>query len=63
MRVERGESQRAIAAAAAITVHHLSKIEHGRTNPTWASVTALARALGSTVAEIAVRFEEEHRTG
>ena len=58
MRVERAETQRALAAAAGMSVAHLSKVEHGITNPTWASVTAIAAALRSPVHELAVRFEE-----
>jgi transcriptional regulator with XRE-family HTH domain len=58
--LERGETQRALAAEAGITVAHLAKIEHGLTNPTWASVTELAAALGSTMAEVAGRFEAIH---
>jgi transcriptional regulator with XRE-family HTH domain len=35
----------------------LSKIERGRTNPTWGTVAAIAGALGVTIVEVAERAE------
>ena len=58
LRTERGRTQRGLAAEAGITVAHLSKIECGHTNPTWASVVAIASALRLSVAEVGLRFEE-----
>jgi len=57
MRAERGATQQDIAQAASITVAHLSKIERGRTNPTWGTVVSIAEALETTVAELAARSE------
>jgi XRE family transcriptional regulator, regulator of sulfur utilization len=54
MRVERGLTQEAVAQAAGITVAHLSKIERGRTNPTWGTVKAIARAFDASMTEIAM---------
>jgi transcriptional regulator with XRE-family HTH domain len=62
LRVERAKTQRATAAGAGITVAHLSKIERGHTNPTWASVDAIARSLGTSLAEVALRFERVRST-
>ena len=48
-------TQHDTAQAAGITVSHLSKIERGRTNPTWGTVEAIAQALGVTMVEVAKR--------
>jgi DNA-binding XRE family transcriptional regulator len=55
LRVERDLKQLDVAEDAGITVSHLSKIETGKVNPTWGTVTAIAKALKVTVAEIAER--------
>lgn len=57
LRDERGATQQDTAQAANITVAHLSKIERGRTNPTWGTVVAIAAALGTSVADLATRSE------
>jgi transcriptional regulator with XRE-family HTH domain len=57
LREKRGSTQEAVAQAAGITVAHLSKIERGRTNPTWGTVGNIAAALGVSVAEVAKRAE------
>jgi transcriptional regulator with XRE-family HTH domain len=46
LREKRGMTQEALAHAAGITVGHLSTIERGHSNPTWATVKAVAEALG-----------------
>lgn len=58
LRLERDLTQEALAHSAGITVGHLSKIERGRSNPTWETVTAIAVALGVTVVEVAKRAEK-----
>jgi transcriptional regulator with XRE-family HTH domain len=57
LRLARETTQQDAAQAADITVAHLSKIERGKTNPTWGTVAAIAGALGVTVAELATRAE------
>jgi len=56
-RVERDLKQLDVAEDAGITVSHLSKIETGKVNPTWGTVEAIARGLGTTVAAVAQRAE------
>lgn len=58
LREKRGSTQEAVAQAADITVAHLSKIERGRTNPTWGTVEAIAKALGVTIVDVAKRATE-----
>jgi transcriptional regulator with XRE-family HTH domain len=55
IRIEREMKQVDVAEDARITVAHLSKIEAGKINPTWGTVTAIAEALGVSVAEVAER--------
>jgi transcriptional regulator with XRE-family HTH domain len=48
--------------AAGITVGHLSTIERGHSNPTWATVKAVASGLEAPLSELAVgslRLESE----
>ena len=60
LRTEREATQQDTAQLAGITVAHLSKIERGRTNPTWGTVKAIAEALGTTIIEIATRAERNN---
>jgi len=53
LREERDMTQEALAHAAGVTVGHLSTIERGHSNPTWATVKAIAKALGASVTELA----------
>lgn len=52
LRAERGMTQEALAQEAGITVGHMSMIERGHSNPTWATVKAIAAALGSSMVEL-----------
>jgi len=58
LREERGMTQEALAQEAGITVGHMSMIERGHSNPTWATVKAAATALGVTMAELSGAAEE-----
>lgn len=53
LREERGMTQEALAQEAGITVGHMSMIERGHSNPTWATVKAIAAALGVPMVELA----------
>jgi XRE family transcriptional regulator, regulator of sulfur utilization len=53
LRTERGMTQEALAHAAGVTVSHLSTIERGHSNPTWATGKSIAAALGISIAELA----------
>lgn len=62
LRDKRGMTQEALAHAAGVTVGHLSMIERGHSNPTWATVKAIAAALEGSMVELtklANRFESE----
>jgi transcriptional regulator with XRE-family HTH domain len=56
-RVERDETQEALAHKAGITVGHLSKIERGKANPTWETLEAVAAALDLSVSRLAKQAE------
>lgn len=53
LREERGMTQEALAQEAGVTVGHMSMIERGHSNPTWATVKAIAVALNVSLAEVA----------
>lgn len=57
LRSKKGMTQEALAQGAGITVAHLSAIERGHANPTWATVVAIADALGATLAAVVKRWE------
>jgi len=53
LRDKRGMTQEALAHAAGVTVGHLSMIERGHSNPTWATVKGIAAALDAPMVELA----------
>ncbi len=53
LREERGMTQEALAQEAGITVGHMSMIERGHSNPTWATVKAIGKALNVPMATLA----------
>lgn len=53
LREERSMTQEALAQEAGVTVGHMSMIERGHSNPTWATVKAIAAALDSSMADLA----------
>jgi transcriptional regulator with XRE-family HTH domain len=54
-------TQEALGHAAGVTVGHLSTIERGHSNPTWATVKAIAAALSVSMAELSKRTEDFER--
>lgn len=61
LREKRGATQEAVAHNAGITTATLGVIERGQSNPTWATVKAISRALGVSVVDVAratERFEK-----
>ena len=60
LRGKAGMTQEVVAQRAGITVAHLSGIERGHANPSWAAVMAIAEALDVSIVEIARRVEK-HR--
>ena len=53
LREERGMTQEVLAQEAGVTVGHMSMIERGHSNPTWATVKAVTVALSTRLAELA----------
>jgi transcriptional regulator with XRE-family HTH domain len=59
LRQERDMTQEALAHAAGVTVSHLSTIERGHSNPTWATLKALSTALDISMVELAKREAQD----
>jgi transcriptional regulator with XRE-family HTH domain len=53
LREKRGATQEAIAHDAGITTATLGVIERGLSNPTWATLKRIAKALGVSMVEVA----------
>lgn len=53
LRRKRGLKQEALAYEAGITIGTVSLLERGVSNPTWATVKAIAARLGVSMAELA----------
>ncbi len=58
LRDERDVTQEALAHAAGITVGHLSTIERGHSNPTWATIKGIAAALGVSLGDLGKLSED-----
>jgi transcriptional regulator with XRE-family HTH domain len=52
LREEGGMTQEALAQEAGITVGHMSMIERGHSNPTWATVKSISAALNASMVEL-----------
>jgi len=63
LRVERGITQEDLAHDAQITTSTLSVIERGASNPGWATVRRIARALDVSPAELATLAERIEKRG
>jgi transcriptional regulator with XRE-family HTH domain len=61
LRAEAGISQEELAHRAGLTVGTVSVIERGRSNPTWATVRAIASALDVSTSELAAVAERLER--
>ena len=60
LRIARGETLRKLAAQAGVTESFLSQVERGVASPSIASVQRIARALGTSIAEL---FATDDRAG
>lgn len=58
LREERDMTQEAFAQEAGITVGHMSMIERGHSNPTWATVKNIATALALSMSDLAKSTED-----
>jgi XRE family transcriptional regulator, regulator of sulfur utilization len=63
LREKRGATQEAVAHDAGITTATLGVIERGLSNPTWATVKAIAAALGVTMSKLAQLDETSTKAG
>jgi transcriptional regulator with XRE-family HTH domain len=61
LRDKRGVTQEDLAHDAGITVGTLSLIERGRSNPAWATVKRIAKALDTTMGDLAKRADKLDR--
>jgi XRE family transcriptional regulator, regulator of sulfur utilization len=61
LRLERGLAQEDLAHSAGVRTATISVLERGRSNPSWATVRKIARALGVPLAELARLSEQDHR--
>jgi transcriptional regulator with XRE-family HTH domain len=52
LRTKTGTTQEVLAEKAALSVQHLLDLEHGRSNPTFASIYGLARGLGVSLSDL-----------
>lgn len=52
IRQENGQSIEALAERADLSWVYVSEIEHGKRNPSWAAVGAIADALGVEIADL-----------
>jgi DNA-binding XRE family transcriptional regulator len=59
MREDRGLTREHVAYNAQLTTASLAKIELGQSSPAWATVVRIARALETTMAEIAELVERQ----
>jgi len=62
LREKRGMTQEALAQEADITVGHMSMIERGHSNPTWATVRAVAVALETSMVAL-TKLTDQFETG
>ena len=53
LREKQDMTQEALAQEAGVTVGHMSMIERGHSNPTWATVKGIAKAIGVPMSELA----------
>ena len=58
LREKQGSTQEAVAHKAGITAATYGLIERGQSNPTWATLTDIASALGASMVQIARTAEE-----
>lgn len=62
LRDKRGVTQEDLAHDAGITVGTLSLIERGRSNPAWGTVKRIAKALDTTMGDLAKRTDRLDRS-
>ena len=63
LREERRVTQEAVAHKAGVTAATYGLIERGQSNPTWATLTEIAGALGVSMVEVARAAERSHPAG
>jgi transcriptional regulator with XRE-family HTH domain len=63
LRDERGLEQDDVAKKANLNPTQLSRLEHGRINPSWGTVRRVAAALGLPMSELVARAEQVEQDG
>jgi transcriptional regulator with XRE-family HTH domain len=63
IRDERGLDQANIAGKADVALSQLSRLEHGKMNPTWGTIRRIAGALGLPMSELIARAERIEQSG
>lgn len=58
LREKRDMTQEALAQEAGVTVGHMSMIERGHSNPTWATVKSISSALEASMTELSGLVEQ-----
>lgn len=61
LRTKRGVTQEDMAHDAGVTVGTLSLIERGQSNPAWGTVKRIAKALDTTMGDLAKRADKLDR--
>jgi transcriptional regulator with XRE-family HTH domain len=61
LREQAGLSQEAVAHSAGLTVSAYARIERGEANPTWTTVTQIARALDVSLADLGEAVDKSGR--
>jgi transcriptional regulator with XRE-family HTH domain len=63
IRDERGLEQADIAVKANVAPSQLSRLEHGKMNPSWGTIRRIAAALGLPMSELIARAEQIEQSG
>ena len=60
IREQSGMKQREVADAVGMCQHHISRIENGKSNPTWSTVYGICEALNTTLPEVVLAVAVKH---
>jgi transcriptional regulator with XRE-family HTH domain len=63
LRESQGRSQEAVAHDAGLTVAAFGRIERAQADPSWTSVTKIARVLGISLTELGRELDARRRSG
>jgi transcriptional regulator with XRE-family HTH domain len=63
IRDERGLEQDDVAEKADLAIWQLSRLEHGKMNPSWGTIRRIAAVLGVPMSELVARAEQIEQDG